>query len=132
MKIDYYPDGMSMWDTWGIAHNGVAHLFYLQFYGKDSSRDPGDADWLGHATSSDLLRWTERPLAIGPGPAGGPEDMQPWTGSLVEHAGTFYFYYTMRSSVDQGFGQKIGLALSEDLEHWERYPDNPVLVPDDR
>jgi beta-fructofuranosidase len=132
MKIDYYPDGMSMWDTWGLTHNGLAHMFYLQFYGQDSTRDPADADWLGHATSPDLLHWTERPLAIGPGPAGGPEDMQPWTGSLVEHAGTFYFYYTMRSSVDGGYGQKIGLATSQDLEHWERYPGNPVLVPDDR
>ncbi len=84
MKIDYYPDSMSMW-TPGLTHDGS--MFYLQFYGQDSTRDPADTDWLGHATSPDLLHWTERSLAIGPGPArfGG---LWPWT-ALVEHAGTF-------------------------------------------
>lgn len=121
-----------MWDAWGLAHNGAVHMFYLQFYGPNSMRNPEDANWLGHAVSTDLLHWTEKSLAIGPGPAGGPEDLQPWTGSVVEHAGKFYFYYTMRTSSDQGYGQKIGLATSDDLEHWTRHPDNPVLIPDER
>lgn len=132
MSIDYYPEGMSMWDAWGLVHNGLTHIFYLQFYGPDSKRSPEDANWLGHAVSTDLLHWTEKSLAIGPGPAGGAEDLQPWTGCVVEHAGKFYFYYTMRSSTDQGYGQKIGLATSDDLEHWTRHADNPVLIPDER
>lgn len=77
MSIDYYPEGMSMWDAWGLAHNGAVHMFYLQFYGPNSMRNPEDANWLGHAVSTDLLHWTEKLLAIGPGPAGGPEDLQP-------------------------------------------------------
>ena len=121
-----------MWDTWAISHQGAAHMFYLQFYGKNSTRRPEDANWLGHAVSTDLLHWSEKPLAIGPGPDGGLEDMQPWTGCVVAQAGKFYFFYTMRSKSDQGYGQKIGLATSPDLEHWERYPGNPVIVPDDR
>ncbi|MBE0697053.1 MAG: glycoside hydrolase family 68 protein, partial [Anaerolineaceae bacterium] len=132
MSLDYYPQGMSMWDTWGIAHGGAAHMFYLQFYGKDSTRDTNDANWLGHAVSPDLLHWEDKGLSIGPGPAGGAEDMQPWTGCVVEHASTFYFFYTMRSTSDQGYGQKIGLATSADLQHWTRYAGNPLLVPDDR
>ncbi len=132
MSIDYFPEEMSMWDSWGIEHNRIAHIIYLQFYGKDLTRNLTDADWLGHATSPDLLRWTEKPLAFGPGPAGGPDDMQPWTGCVVKNDGKFYLFYTMRSTIDHGGGQKIGLALSDDLEHWERFPGNPVIVPDNR
>ncbi|MDR1224904.1 MAG: hypothetical protein LBL07_18800 [Tannerella sp.] len=45
---------------------------------------------------------------------------QPW---LVEHEGTYYnFYNAAHESVEQ-----MGLALSNDLKHWVRYPFNPVL-----
>jgi predicted GH43/DUF377 family glycosyl hydrolase len=45
---------------------------------------------------------------------------QPW---LVEHDGTYYnFYNAARGGVEQ-----MGLALSNDLLHWVRYPFNPVV-----
>jgi predicted GH43/DUF377 family glycosyl hydrolase len=45
---------------------------------------------------------------------------QPW---LVEHEGTYYNFY----NAAQGPVEQIGLALSNDLKHWVRYPFNPVL-----
>lgn len=132
MALDYRPDGMSMWDTWYLAHNGTAHVIYLQRLSPDSTRDPVTADWLGHATSTDLIHWQEHDLALGPGLPGSNDEMQPWTGCLVEHQGMFYLYYTMRSTISSGFGQRIGLATSPDMEHWTRYPGNPVIEPDPR
>ena len=121
-----------MWDTWYLEHEGRAHMFHLQRLGPGSDRDPGEQDCLGHAVSDDLIHWTERPLALCPGPAGALDDMQPWTGCAVQQDGKFYLYYTMRSSRENGRSQRIGLAISDDLDHWERHKDNPVIEPDDR
>jgi predicted GH43/DUF377 family glycosyl hydrolase len=45
---------------------------------------------------------------------------QPW---LVEHDGTYYcFYNAAQEKVEQ-----LGVALSNDLIHWVRYPFNPVI-----
>jgi predicted GH43/DUF377 family glycosyl hydrolase len=45
---------------------------------------------------------------------------QPW---LVEHEGA---YYNLYNAADGGT-ERMGLALSNDLIHWVRYPLNPVL-----
>jgi beta-fructofuranosidase len=121
-----------MWDTWYLVHHGVAHMFHLQRRAPASERAEADADWVGHAESDDLISWHECQLALGPGDPGSLDEMQPWTGCVVEHENRFYLYYTMRSEKGNGFGQHIGLALSDDLYHWVRYPENPVISPDSR
>jgi beta-fructofuranosidase len=123
---------MLLWDTWYLEDRGQAHMFYLQRLAPGSKRSALEADHIGHAISSDLIRWRELPLAIGPGKAGGKEDMQPWTGCAVAHQGVFYHFYTMRSSRENGRTQRIGLATSSDLIHWRPHPDNPVITPDPR
>jgi predicted GH43/DUF377 family glycosyl hydrolase len=45
---------------------------------------------------------------------------QPW---LVEHQGTYYNFYNAAN----GNPEQMGLALSNDLTHWVRYPFNPVI-----
>jgi predicted GH43/DUF377 family glycosyl hydrolase len=45
---------------------------------------------------------------------------QPW---LVEHDGAYYNFY----NAAQGSIEQMGLALSNDLIHWVRYPLNPVV-----
>jgi hypothetical protein len=45
---------------------------------------------------------------------------QPW---LVEHEGTYYNYYNAAC----GGQEQSGLALSNDLIHWTRYPFNPII-----
>ena len=126
----YRPDGMKMWDTWYLEHQGRAHVYYLQRLRSDSHRTEREADSLGHAVSDDLVHWEERPLALPPGPAGSQDDLQPWTGCAVAHEGSFYLYYTMRAAESNGVCQRIGLARSDDLDHWERYPGNPIITPD--
>jgi predicted GH43/DUF377 family glycosyl hydrolase len=45
---------------------------------------------------------------------------QPW---LVEHEGTYYNFYNAAN----GQTEQTGIALSNDLVHWTRYPFNPVI-----
>jgi len=128
--LDYRPDGMNMWDTWCIEHEGKIHLLHLQTLAHETKRPKEDANWLGHAISSDGLYWEEQPQPFGPNTPGTRDDLQPWTGCLFTHAGTYYLYYTMRSSIDATCGQHIGLATSRDMKTWERHPNNPIISPD--
>src|SRR5689334_413654 len=85
MSLDYRPRGMSMWDPWYLEHQGMVHMFYLQRLAKDSNRPQPEEDWLGHAVSPDLIHWTEHALALPPNAPGTLDDLQPWTGCVVEH-----------------------------------------------
>ena len=131
VEFGYRPDGMTMWDPWFVVHEGQAHLFHLQRR-SGSNRTAAEADHIGHATSRDLIHWTEQPLTVGPGEKGGLEDLQPWTGCTVVKDGVFHLFYTMRSSRDDARNQHIGLATSRDLVTWHRHPGNPVIAPDPR
>lgn len=97
-------------DTMPYLRDGVCHLFVL--------RPPS----IAHYVSTDFVRWDERPLAVSPGGAGEPDDGGCWTGSVVEHHGRFWLFYTGN--------QNVCLATSHDLDHWTKVADNPVLVGD--
>jgi hypothetical protein len=129
----YRPIGMQMWDAWGITHGNLAHLFYLQRPASDVI-DADKEQLLGHATSKDLLTWTEEPAVLSPAPAPALDDLQLWTGCVVRDESRFRLFYTMRSSTDTppGSVQRIGMATSTDLVEWRRSPANPVITPDPR
>ncbi len=128
--VEYRPSGMAMWDTWGVEHGGELHLLHLQTLAHESNRPKADQDWLGHCTSRDLIHWREEELAMGPNKPGTDDDLQNWTGCVLEHDGLFYLYYTMRSEANKSNMQKIGLATSKDFKTWTRHPGNPVIEPD--
>ena len=122
-----------VWDSW-IADTGQEfHLFFLQ-----APRSLGDQlkrHWhatVGHAVSTDLRDWRFLPDALGPGPAGSWEDMAIWTGSVIEHEGTWYWLYTGGRAVPDGVEQRIGLATSTDLSTWVKHPRNPLIDLDAR
>jgi len=51
-----------------------------------------------------------------------------YKGWLMEHEGTFYLFYNAKTDeTPRGWTEQTGVAMSRDLEHWERYPGNPVL-----
>ncbi len=125
----YKPDGMSMWDTWCVEHDGVAHMYYLQFHEPGSPRPVSDGDWQGHAVSRDLIHWEECPYAHGPSERP-DDDMQPWTGCCIYDKGRFNLFYTMRGKAAPV--QKIGLATSPDGYTFTKYEGNPIVFPGDR
>ena len=118
-----------VWDFWIAEDRGTYHLFYLQ-----APRSIGDSDLrhdntsIGHATSRDLISWDEVGLALRPGFPGEWDDFATWTGSVIQHEDRWWMFYTGRSSLEKGRVQRIGAAVSNDLNIWVKHPSNPLLI----
>ena len=131
--MNYYPTGQYLWDFWLIFEPPDYHLFYLQ-----ASRSLADSELrhnaarVGHAVSTDLRQWHDKGEVLAPGKSGEWDDLSVWTGSVTKHDGAYCMLYTARSWADQGAIQRIGLARSDDLSHWEKHPDNPIMQADAR
>ncbi|MDR1703457.1 MAG: hypothetical protein LBS19_02060 [Clostridiales bacterium] len=130
--MNYHPEGMQMWDAWYWAEGSEVHAFHLQRLRPGSKRSEAESDGIGHAVSSDLVNWQERPVALLPGLPGDRDDMGLFTGCTHGANGRHYMFYTMRGSRDNGRVQSIGAAVSDDgdLNVWTKYSENPVIVPD--
>ncbi|MEE9269804.1 MAG: FlgD immunoglobulin-like domain containing protein, partial [Candidatus Krumholzibacteria bacterium] len=100
-----------------IRADGVYHLFYLR-------GDP--AVNIGHATSPDLIHWTQEDpvLSIQPGTW---DDQAMWAPQVLPTGrGDYIMYYT---GVNLAASQQAGIALSADLYNWIKLPW-PVYHPD--
>lgn len=126
----YTPAANFMNDPNGLVYyNGVYHLYYQHNPWGNSA---GNGSW-GHATSTDLVKWTEHPIAI---PSDANEEV--WSGSVVvDKANTSGLGSTKKNpplvavytSRDKNTGlQRQALAYSLDAgETWTKYSGNPVL-----
>src|SRR5258708_12569258 len=65
--LHYSPRAGWMNDPNGLVHRAGQHHLYYQY--NPSGTAFANQHW-GHATSPDLLNWTEREVALAPGPAG--------------------------------------------------------------
>jgi beta-fructofuranosidase len=125
----YSPSKKYLWDFWIATSNKEYHLFYLQ-----ANRNLPTPDErhkfasIGHAISADLYQWSEMGTVLEKGPKGEWDDTSLWTGSIIKKNDLFYMFYTSRSSQEKGRIQRIGLAISEDLHHWEKYKGNPIIT----
>jgi beta-fructofuranosidase len=113
-------------DPLGLTHrDGVYHLYFQHV--------PGRAAWAhschwGHATSTDLLRWTERPVALAPGDG----DAGCWSGSIVTSAAdeTVLFYTSVDEPPDFHVGRiRTARPADADLAVWEKNPRVVVELP---
>lgn len=122
-----------VWDFWLARDGRQHHIFYLQApraLGLPALRHHNAS--IGHATSSDLRSWQVLPDALHPGPGGSWDDLATWTGSVIYDEGRWFMLYTGINRAERGLIQRIGLAVSEDLVHWEKHSANPVLEADPR
>ena len=117
------------------SENGdaVFHLF------PQLSPDGTEAKYthLGHATSPDLIHWTEHAairVSGQPGEWDGSDHTHAHTGDVVELGDTYHYFYGSEDTKARSEGgvTKIGLMTSRDLFHWRKWPRNPVLAPDPR
>lgn len=122
-----------IWDFWLAEEGGRYHLFFLQ--APKTLGNPGLRHWhasIGHAVSTDLVEWELRPDALGPGRPGSWDDLSTWTGSIQRRDDLWYLIYTGTSHAEQGMVQRIGVAVSSDLEYWERLGHGAAIEPDPR
>ncbi|MCB0153177.1 MAG: glycosyl hydrolase family 32 [Anaerolineae bacterium] len=120
-----------LWDFWFAQDGPDYHVFYLQ--APRSLIDPELRHWnvsIGHAISQDLRNWTVLPDALAPSPTPAWDDKSTWTGSIIKHQGLWHMLYTGTSQAENGYIQRIGLATSKDLIHWQKHPDNPRIEAD--
>lgn len=126
-----------VWDFWLARDGADIHLFFLQAdraLGEESLRHFNVS--VGHAVSHDLRQWTLLPDALapsGPPAEGAPEawdSYTTWTGSVIQHAGTWYLFYTGSRLSEKGLIQRIGLATSADLMQWDKHPASPLIEAD--
>lgn len=120
-----------IWDFWLAEEGGLFHLFYLQ--APRTLGDPNLRHWhasIGHAVSTDLVDWELRSDALGPGAPGSWDDLSTWTGSIQHRGDHWYLLYTGTSRAEDGLVQRIGVAMSRDLDTWERVGDRAVIEPD--
>lgn len=122
-----------VWDFWLVESEDRFHIFYLQ--APKSVGDPDLRHWnasIGHAISDDLVDWEVATDAMAPGEPGTWDDRATWTGSIIEHDGTWHLFYTGTSTREGGLVQRIGVATSEDLMTWRRHRAGPLIEADRR
>ncbi len=122
-----------LWDSW-IADDGETfHMWALR-----APRALEDG-WsrhrnakLAYATSPDLRDWTYHGLAFEP-PDGAWDDLAQWTGCTIRgDDGLWKMFYTGVSVANGVADQRIGLQESDDLVHWRRCGDKPLVSADPR
>ncbi|MDX1520817.1 MAG: glycosyl hydrolase family 32, partial [Anaerolineae bacterium] len=122
-----------IWDFWLVQDEPDYHIFYLQAarsLEREVFRHFNVS--VGHAVSTDLRRWEVLPDALQPSAGPAWDDYTTWTGSIIKHQGLWYFFYTGTCRAERAWIQRIGLATSADLIHWQKHPDNPLIEADAR
>lgn len=134
-QIHFSPKAHWMNDPNGMVyHKGIYHLFY-QYYPDSTVWGPNH--W-GHATSTDLVHWTEGPVALSPDSLGliasgsAVVDTRNTSGFGKNGQGplvAIYSYINYKAPKEQlNFSQYQSIAYStDDAKTWTKYANNPVI-----
>ena len=121
----YHTHGLAVNDSWYAADNGVYHQYFLQF---DYKKEPAEYQWskqtIGHAVSTDLIRWKYEGTVIDCGSADWL-DFGVATGSIAKTDGVWTMIFTAKPTDPDKKG--LAVAVSKDLRKWEVVGDGPVL-----
>lgn len=113
------PTGLVQW-------RGRYHVFYQHH---PAAPCWGRMHW-GHASSADLVDWTDHGLALLPS-SEGPDHDGCWSGSIVVVDGTPVAFYTGAAGEGPEHRESVCRATSDDdLITWHKDPANPILPGD--
>ena len=126
LKDGFAPTEMETTDFTIIRHEGRFHLF-----GNTGSPDcfagwPGQYQYLFHATTADLIRWTVHGIAMQPHLDNEYERGKIWPPFVFRHDDGFVMVYC---GLDVNNCQCLCLATSSDLFQWTRFSGNPIVDP---
>jgi beta-fructofuranosidase len=110
-----------------LWHDGLFHLFHLVL---------PNHDYIAHAVSDDGLQWRRVANALFISDPGGWDDDMLWTMHVSpdpHHPGWWRMFYTGLTASERGLIQRVGLARSDDLYHWEKDTGEqwPLEIPGD-
>jgi len=108
----------SIGDVDVVYHDGLYHLFHLVL---------PNHDFIAHAISDNALNWRRVDNALFIGDPGSWDDLMLWTMHVTpdpHQPGRWRMFYTGLSRRDQGRKQRVGLAVSDDLFHWQKEASN--------
>jgi beta-fructofuranosidase len=123
------PVGLFVGEPVPFWHDGVFHFYYLLDREHHSAQHGlGGHEW-AHASTRDLTTWVEHPLALTLGKPGACDAATIGGGSVLEHEGTFYAFYSTRTPPATGerLTDHLCLATSTDGVQFTKHPGNPVL-----
>lgn len=115
--------GSDISDVDVIAHEDRIHLFYHCI---------PSCDMVAHLVSDDGVTWEALPYVLTVGDPGSFDDDQIWTMHVCRFENRFYMLYTALAQAERGMIQRAGVAVSDDLMHWEKLENNPISQPDPR
>jgi len=99
-----------------VYHDGLYHLFHLVL---------PNHDFIAHAVSTDGINWRRVANALFIGDPGSWDDLMLWTMHVTadpHRPGRWRMFYTGLSRREKGRMQRLGLAISDDLYHWKKFP----------
>jgi beta-fructofuranosidase len=111
-----------------VYFKGLYHAFYQHH---PYTSEWGPMHW-GHATSTDMVHWVDRPVALAPGDGSDRDGC--YSGSAVVAGDTLNLIYTGQifntgdiEPFNSDFSESQNLAISRDGTHFEKYAGNPVI-----
>jgi beta-fructofuranosidase len=116
-RVHFTPRQGWLNDPYGVIYaDGRYHLFFQ--YNPAATVWDTALSW-GHATSPDLVLWTEQPVALTPGPG----EAGCWSGSVVTGPDGPTLFYTRMEN-----GGQVARATSDDFATWRRAPAASVIA----
>jgi sucrose-6-phosphate hydrolase SacC (GH32 family) len=130
--VRYAPPGRYMKDHCFVRRDGRWHLFAPLGTIGTSWEDLGSEETAEHMTSTDLVHWQHLGTAVAASRREGYFDktMGGIAPHVIQHDGRYFMFYSGWSFPSKrspttpfnhtGYSMSIGLAVSRDLDHWEK------------
>ena len=125
LKGKYAEVGGQVVDHSFIVKGDELHLISIRGGEIGYEWDMRPVDTVDHSVTTDLINWKQLAPAVTTD-VNLHENYQVWAPGVAEKDGKYYLYYT---GVNTNVAQAICLATSRDLITWEKYENNPVVLP---